>query len=102
MDNGFGLALSVDIVAQGTKQAGEVGRAAGALEPGLPVVMAFAFQGVVIEEVVTIFGDGAQDAIIKRQFKGISIAPVTIQLEQPLGPKDQANGGACFGIGAFV
>ncbi len=96
------LTGGVGVAAQRGEEAEDVGGAAGAAEPILPVVRAAAGEGVFVEEVGTVQGDAAEEAVVERAFQHVAVLAVACELQHAVGEEDQADGGAGFAVGGIV
>ena len=108
------LVLGVGVGGDGSDDAGDVGRAAGAAEPlaagGLNMSQALIAaaglrhdgQRVDVEEALAVQRHAGQHGVVQRHFHHIGVLAVGLHLKHPAGEEGQADGGAGFGIGGVI
>ena len=80
----------------------DVGRAAGAAEPGLARMLAGGLQRVGVEETVPFQRDAADEAIVQRALEHVIVLGVAVQEEHPVVHIHIADGGAGLAVGGHV
>ncbi len=88
----------VDVGLQGTDQAGEVGRAAGALEPGLTGGAAVAGQRVVVEVASAVERCTADDRVVEGDLRHVDVPRVRFGVRHPGREHHQADGGTGLAV----
>ncbi len=66
------------------------------------MVVASACQRVHVEELPSVQGDAAEHAVVERPLHDVAIAGVAVELQQPVVPQHEADGGAGLRVGGVV
>ena len=80
----------------------QVGRTAGAAEPGAAMMFADGCERILIEEVIAGKGDTGKDTVIQLPLYNIRVFALTVQQAHPVIPQGHPNGGAGFTVGGQV
>ena len=95
-------ARGIDITRQGRQEAGYIGRAAGDLEPGTPLILAGGFERVLVEEPVSAQGDTREEPVVDDSLQDVDVLGVSVELEKTLVPECVADRSAGLGVGMGI